>query len=220
VRLSSEERPLDWRALFEGTPSALWFEIGFGKGEHLAWQAAHHPDIAFIGCEPFEEGIGGLLAAIDREGLRNVRIYPNDGLVLLRLLAEASVARLFALFPDPWPKRRHHKRRLIRAETVPLLARALADGAELRLATDHPLYARAMLAALSIGPDLRWTARRAADWRTRPPDWPKTRYEAKAEAEGRPGVYLVFRRRPRGGAPRGGAPSGAARDAPQGGQEA
>lgn len=189
--------PLPWPRLFDAPKRALWVEIGFGMGEHLAWQAERHPEIGFIGCEPYRDGIAALLARAQAANLKNLRIYPEDGMALVEALPEASVARLFALFPDPWPKARHHKRRLIRAASVPALARALADGAELCLATDDPPYARAMLFHLARDPAFLWTAERPADWRTRPADAPETRYEAKAKAAGRPGVYLLFRRRPR-----------------------
>jgi tRNA (guanine-N7-)-methyltransferase len=185
-------------ALFASPVRDLWVEIGFGAGEHLAAQAAAHPDVGFIGCEPFINGVARLLAAIDAGRLSNLRIVMDDARLLLRRLPDASVGRLFVLFPDPWPKARHHKRRIVGPATVPDFARILADGAELRLATDHPGYLAWMLEHLRADGRLEWLARRPGDWRSRPPDWPATRYEEKARRGGRNCAFLRFRRRPRG----------------------
>ncbi|HFD16519.1 MAG TPA: tRNA (guanosine(46)-N7)-methyltransferase TrmB [Rhodospirillales bacterium] len=192
IRLPEGE-PLDPAALF-GDRRPVWLEIGFGDGAHLAAQAAAHPGIGFIGVEPFVNGVAALLARIDREGLANIRIFTDDARLLLGALPDASVARLFVLFPDPWPKRRHHKRRLVNRATVAEFARILTPGGELRLATDDAGYARWMLEALLAEPRLDWLAERAADWRERPADQPPTRYEAKALAAGRRPVHLRFRR--------------------------
>lgn len=189
--------PFDPATLFAPEIRETWLEIGFGAGEHLAAQAAAHPEIGFIGCEPFVNGVAALLSRIDDLGLTNVRIYPDDTTALIGGLAEASVARAFILFPDPWPKTRHHKRRLVQEPVLDELARLLIDDAELRLATDHPGYARWMVAHCRRHAAFKWMARRADDWRVRPVDWPETRYEAKARAAGRNGIYLTFRRRPR-----------------------
>ena len=185
---------LDPAALFEPPVDEIWLEVGFGAGEHLAEQARGNPRIGFIGCEPFINGIAGLLARIAAEGLANVRIYPDDARRLMAALPDASIGRMFVLFPDPWPKARHHKRRFISRATLDGLARVLRDGAELRLATDHAEYCRWMLDCLQRHPAFAWLARGPGDWRERPPDWPATRYEAKARAaEARP-VFLRFRR--------------------------
>ena len=191
------EPPLDPVTLFAPEIRAVWLEIGFGAGEHLAAQAAAHPETGIIGCEPFVNGVAALLSQIDDQGLTNVRIYPDDTMGLIGGLAEASLARSFILFPDPWPKRRHHKRRLVQGPLLDTLARLLIDGAELRLATDHPGYARWMVDRSRRHPAFAWTARRADDWRVRPNDWPETRYEAKARAAGRNVMFLTFRRQPR-----------------------
>jgi tRNA (guanine-N7-)-methyltransferase len=188
---------LDARTLF-GEDRALWLEIGFGGGEHLAWQAERHGDVGFIGAEPYVNGVAALLDAIDGRGLTNIRIQADDIGPVLERLAPASLARVFILFPDPWPKTRHHKRRIVNPATVARLARLMGDGAELRLATDDMAYARRMMAVLAANPDFRWTARRPADWRERPADWPQTRYEAKALRAGRKPAYLRFVRRERG----------------------
>jgi tRNA (guanine-N7-)-methyltransferase len=187
---------LDPRALFAGPVDQLWLELGFGAGEHLAAQAAAHPEIGFIGAEVFENGIAKLLAAIDRTGLRNIRVFPDDGRALLAQLVERSVARVFILFPDPWPKERQKKRRILSPETLDQLARTMCDGAELRLATDDMDYARAMLERGTAHAAFEWLASAARDWRMRPADWPPTRYEEKARAAGRTPVFLRFRRRP------------------------
>ena len=183
-------------ALFPRPPRELWVEIGFGAGEHLAWQAAHHPDIGFIGCEPFINGMSTLLAAVERDGLDMVRVWPDDARPLLDRLPDGSVGRLFLLFADPWPKLRHHNRRFIQDDTVADLARLLKDGGELRIATDDAPLLDWSLERVRRNPAFAWTAEGPADWRERTADWPPTRYEEKA-LHGRP-YYLRFQRRPRG----------------------
>jgi tRNA (guanine-N7-)-methyltransferase len=189
---------LDPRSLFPIPVGAVWLEIGFGAGEHLAAQAERHPDIGFIGSEVFEDGIVRLLGEVKRRGLGNVRLFTEDARLLLAALPPASISRVFVLFPDPWPKRRHHKRRLIAPATLDLLASAMEDRGELRLATDDRGYLAWMLDHLTTHPDFHWLARRPADWRERPPDWPATRYEQKARAAGRSPAFLRFCRRPHG----------------------
>ena len=189
---------LDPRSLFPIPVDAVWLEIGFGAGEHLATQAEHHPDLGFIGSEVFEDGIVRLLGEVERRTLGNVRLFTDDARLLLAALTPASIGRVFVLFPDPWPKRRHHKRRLIAPATLDLLAAAMEDRAELRLATDDRGYLAWMLDHLTAHRDFRWLARRPSDWRERPPDWPATRYEQKARAAGRSPAFLRFCRRPRG----------------------
>jgi tRNA (guanine-N7-)-methyltransferase len=183
--------------LFAPPMRQMWLEIGFGGGEHLAEQAERHPEIGFIGCEVFENGIVKLLGEIDRRALTNIRVYPNDARPLLAALPRNSISRVFILFPDPWPKARHHKRRLIAPATLDRLAEITVDGAELRLATDDPSYLAWMLEHATAHPAFAWTARRPSDWRERPADWPATRYEEKARKAGRSPAFLRFRRRPR-----------------------
>jgi len=180
--------------LFARPVRDVWLEIGFGGGEHLVWQAMEHPGVGFIGCEPFEDGVVKLLSAINLEGISNVRVCAGDARPLLRLLPEASIGRVFILFPDPWPKKRHHKRRLISAATLDELARIMRAGAELRIATDIGEYACAILRAVLANRALRWTATCPQDWRRRSPDWPPTRYELKAAGVGRPCYYFRFER--------------------------
>jgi tRNA (guanine-N7-)-methyltransferase len=184
--------------IFPTPPREVWLEVGFGGGEHIAWQGAQNPDVGLIGCEVFETGIVTLLAHLKDAAHDNVRIVVDDAHLVLDVLPEASLARAFILFPDPWPKTRHHKRRFVSRETMDLLARALKDGAELRLGTDDIAYLRVMLEVACGHPDFEWLARRPADWRERPADWPQTRYEAKAISQGRPPAFLRLIRRPRG----------------------
>ena len=188
---------LDPRSLFAHTPKAVWLEIGFGGGEHLAWQAASNPDVGILGAEPFVNGVASLLAQVARQGLRNVRIWPDDAGALLAALADAAIERAFLLFPDPWPKTRHHKRRIVNPANLDAIARVLKDGAEFRVATDDPAYLGWILAHILDHPAFAWPVRDPSDWRQRPADWPATRYEEKAVRNGRKPYFLRFRRRPR-----------------------
>ena len=190
--------PLDPRPLFAPPVDSVWLEVGFGGGEHLAAQAAAHPAIGLIGCEVFENGVVKLLAEVKRQGLTNLRLLIDDARLLIAALPEASLARAFILFPDPWPKLRHHKRRIVSSETLDRLAFALADNAELRLATDDADYLGWMLERATAHRDFEWLAEGPRDWRERPADWPQTRYEQKALAAGRQPAFLRFRRRERG----------------------
>lgn len=189
---------LDPPAAFAEPPRAVWLEIGFGAGEHLAAQAAAHPEIAFIGCETYLNGVASLLSHIDRLGLSNVRLFDDDARLLLGALPAASIARVFVLFADPWPKKRHHKRRFISPATLDVLARLLEDSGELRFASDHMGYVRWTLEHVLAHSAFAWPARRPGDWRRRPEDGFETRYEAKALARGAPCVHLRFRRLARG----------------------
>jgi tRNA (guanine-N7-)-methyltransferase len=170
----------------------VWLEIGFGGGEHLAWQAAAHPDVGILGAEPFVAGMAKLLSKIEEQDLSNIRLYTEDARDIVNALPTASLGRVFLLFPDPWPKTRHRKRRFVQTDMLDALARVMAPGAELRIATDDPVYLDWTLERLIAHPAFTWTARSAADWRARPPDWPPTRYEIKA-LHGVP-VFLRFAR--------------------------
>jgi len=192
-----ESGPLDPDFLFPARRSDYWLEIGFGAGEHLAEQAARHPEIGFLGAEVFENGVVRLLGEIERRGLANVRIFMDDARLLLQALPDQILGRVFMLFPDPWPKLRHHKRRIVAGATLDQLARTMKEGAELRLATDDPGYLQWMLELTPMHPGFQWLARSAADWRERPQDWPQTRYERKAIAAGRTPYFLRFVRRAR-----------------------
>lgn len=172
----------------------LWLEIGSGGGEHLTAQAAAHPDVTLIGCEPFLEGVAKTLGAIEDEGLENVLLLDDDVRPLLDGLPDASLDRCFILFPDPWPKLRHHKRRIVSRENLDSLARVLKPGAELRIATDHMDYARWILRHLLVHPAFDWPARRPDDWRLPPAGHRRTRYEAKALEKGDRPLYFRFTR--------------------------
>jgi tRNA (guanine-N7-)-methyltransferase len=197
IALPADGGPLDPASLFDDPRADYALEIGFGGGEHLAWQAEKAPGTGFLGAEFFINGVAGLLRRIQERGLGNLRIYHGDGRDLLDALAERSLDRVFILFPDPWPKSRHHKRRIIQDQTLARLAAVMKDGAELRLATDDMDYLRWMLERLLGSPDFDWLARGPGDWRERPEDWPPTRYESKAADRGCRPAYLRFRRRPR-----------------------
>lgn len=196
INVPSGEAELDPTALFTPRPTAIWLEVGFGGGEHLAWHAVRNPEIGLIGCEPFINGIAKLLAELRDHALRNVRIHTDDAGLLLARLAPASLARVFVLFPDPWPKTRHHKRRFISAANLAQIARALRAGGELRVASDDMSYIAWTLEHVRRSGAFDWTARCPQDWRARPDDWPETRYEAKAKRSGRRPVFLRFVRRP------------------------
>jgi tRNA (guanine-N7-)-methyltransferase len=174
--------------------AATWLEIGFGGGEHLLEQARRNPQALIIGCEPYEDGVIKVVSAIEGEELKNIRVHMGDVRDVLRQLAPGSLDRAFVLFPDPWPKRKHRKRRLVNSSLLDLLARALKPGAELRIATDIGDYARTMLEAFR--PELRfaWQVESPADWRMRPADWVETKYESKAAEAGRRRYYFRFLR--------------------------
>lgn len=193
----AESGRLDLGALFGIARPSVWLEIGFGGGEHLAQLAEQYWQTGFIGCEVFENGIAKLLAQIERRRLDNVRIFANDARLLIAALPPASVDRVFILFPDPWPKRRQHKRRIVSRATLDGLAEIMTDDAELRIATDDGDYLCWILECVTAHPAFEWLARRPGHWRERPPDWPPTRYEEKARAAGRPPAFLRVRRRPR-----------------------
>ncbi|WP_375460865.1 tRNA (guanine(46)-N(7))-methyltransferase TrmB [uncultured Enterovirga sp.] len=171
---------------------AIHLEIGFGGGEHLLAGARAHPDIGFIGCEPFVNGMAKLLAVVEAEGLRNIRVWDEDAADLLGRLPAASIDQAYLLFPDPWPKRRQRKRRFVSDQNLAALARILVPGAEFRFATDIDDYAGWTLARILRSPDFRWQPKGPDDWRRPWPGWPGTRYEAKARREGRPASYLTF----------------------------
>ena len=185
---------LDVASLFPLGMAGYRLEIGFGGGEHLAAQAEAHPDLGFIGVEPFLDGVAKLVAEIEVRRLRNVRILTDDARLLLRTLPDGSLQRVDVLFPDPWPKTRHHKRRIITRQTIGDVARVLCAGGELHLATDIVDYLHWMMEAALAEPRLSWLAERADDWRVAPADHVPTRYQAKAEREARHSMFLRFRR--------------------------
>jgi tRNA (guanine-N7-)-methyltransferase len=173
----------------------LWMEIGFGGGEHLAAQAKQHPDICFLGCEPFDKGVAKLLRTIQTECLNNIHVFMDDARLLLSRLPDASLGRVFILFPDPWPKARHNKRRLVQPYLLSLLARTIRPGGELRMASDHADYVQWMLEVMQSQEAFEWTARGPEDFLMPPGDWVPTRYQEKTEAQGRKPTFLRYCRR-------------------------
>ncbi|MFC7703183.1 tRNA (guanine(46)-N(7))-methyltransferase TrmB [Plastorhodobacter daqingensis] len=184
-----ERRPIAPKALF-GDDRDLWLEIGFGGGEHLVHQAALHPAVGIIGCEPFINGVAMLLGKIRRAGVRNLRVHPGDVRDLFDVLPDASLSRAFLLYPDPWPKRRHHRRRFVTPEHLVPLARVLKPDALFRIATDIPDYVRQALREVPKAGFARVESDIHQPWF----DWISTRYEQKALREGRVPHYLTFRR--------------------------
>jgi tRNA (guanine-N7-)-methyltransferase len=170
-------------------------EIGFGGGEYLIAQAQAHPRTGFIGCEPFVNGMAKALAAIEAGSLANIRVHLGDAVPVIDWLPTASLTGIDLVYPDPWPKRRHWKRRFVQEQTVADMARMLRPGGEFRFVSDIPDYAAWTLARLLRSPDLVWMAERADDWRHPWPGFVRTRYEAKAVREERVPCYLVFRRK-------------------------
>jgi tRNA (guanine-N7-)-methyltransferase len=186
--------PARLETLFTHRADAVRLEIGFGGGEHLAAQALAHPAIGFIGCEPFVNGMAKMLAAIEDQRIANVRLHFGDAIELLDWLPGRSLACVDILYPDPWPKRRHWKRRIIQDQSIATLARVLHSGGVVRFATDISDYAAWTLERFLRAPGFVWTAERADDWRTPWAGYVATRYEAKAKREGRVANYFVFRR--------------------------
>lgn len=186
--------PGDPAVLFPRPVRALHLEIGFGGGEHLAFRAGDNPDIGFIGCEPFVNGVAKLLTEIEDRDLHNVRVHDDDARFVLDWLPAACLDTVWLLYPDPWPKKRHRKRRFLSDANLDGLARVMKPGAELRFATDIADYADRSLRLFAGRSDFVWTARRADDWRRPWQPWPGTRYEQKAMKAGRMPCYLTFRR--------------------------
>ena len=193
-RVSVPDGPLDARTLF-GDDRPLQMEIGFGSGEHLAAQAEAAPGIGFIGCEPFLNGVVGALVHVRDRGLSNVCLHMGDALDVLERLPDASVERAYLLHPDPWPKARHAKRRMVNDGPLDLLAAKLRPEAEFRLGTDDPTYCRWSMMVMGRRRDFEWLARTPDDFLRRPADWPETRYERKARRHGREVWYFRHRRR-------------------------
>ena len=184
----------DLAQLFPIRVDNVRLEIGFGGGEYLLAQAQAHPRTGFIGCEPFINGMAKALAAIEARGLANIRVHLGDAVPVIDWLPTASLAGIDLVYPDPWPKRRHWKRRFVQERTVGDMARILRPGGEFRFVSDIPDYVAWTLARLLRAPNFVWTAERADDWRHPWPGFVRTRYEAKAVREERVPCYLVFRR--------------------------
>lgn len=194
LELDLEKLPGDLAALFSVPVREVRLEIGFGGAEHLLHRAQEAPDVGFIGVEPFVDGLARGVAEIERLGLKNVRVFGDDATLLLDRLPEAALAGVDLLYPDPWPKTRHWKRRFVSDRNLARLARVMRPGAPFRFASDIDSYVAWTLAHVARSAEFEWTAERAADWSSPFAGWPGTRYEAKAIREGRRGTYLTFRR--------------------------
>lgn len=190
------------RTYFDWRVEDVWLEIGFGGGEHILWQAEHHPSVGLIGAEPYEAGVAKLLSKLALPGTAgflpasqngttvrpgsprsqggNIRLYQGDARDIIDALPVACLGRVFLLFPDPWPKTRHHKRRFVQIDMLDALARVMRSGTELRFASDDSGYVAWTLERVLAHPAFEWTATASSDWKSRPPDWPPTRYEEKA----------------------------------------
>jgi tRNA (guanine-N7-)-methyltransferase len=186
--------PDDLKTLFSAAATELRLEIGFGGAEHLIAQALAHPQAGFIGVEPFVNGMAKALVLIEQHNLQNIRLHHGDATDLLAWLPAGTLARVDMLYPDPWPKRRHWKRRFINERSIEALARVLRKGGEFRFASDWANYAAWTLRRMLQSPSFEWTAERADDWRKAWPGFSGTRYEAKAKREGRLPCYLTFKR--------------------------
>jgi tRNA (guanine-N7-)-methyltransferase len=182
----------DPRSYFSPPVDDVWLEVGFGAGEHLLALAQAYPNTGLIGAEPYEAGVAKLLSKLAQAPPSNLLIHEGDARDILAALPAASLGKVFILFPDPWPKTRHHKRRFVQMEMLQELARVLKSGGELRLASDDAGYIDWTLERVLNHPAFRWTAQSPSDWRRRPPDWPETRYEAKA-LHGPPAYLRVMR---------------------------
>lgn len=184
----------DPAALFPRPVEALWLEIGFGGGEHLIDHAGRRPQVGFMGVEPFLNGMARMLVDLEKAGHDNIRLFDADAALLLDQLPAGCLAGADLFYPDPWPKKRHWKRRFVRPDNLDRLARVIRPGGQLRVASDVPDYVGWTLATVRAHGLFRWTARAAEDWTTPYPDWPGTRYEAKALQDGRIPTYLTFLR--------------------------
>jgi tRNA (guanine-N7-)-methyltransferase len=197
VDLSKHPEARDLPGIFSEAVGEVWLEIGFGAGEHLVWQAEHHPHAGLIGAEPYVNGVVAALSAIEARGLAGrVRLHPDDVLALLNWLPAGSLSRAFMLFPDPWPKKRHRERRLFSPQTLDKLSRLLRPGAELRFASDIADYAEAAIEHAKAHPDFEVGTIFTSANRGAIRDWPVTRYEQKACRQGRPATFIILLRKP------------------------
>lgn len=192
-----EENPdrqaLDLASVFPDA-SEYWLEIGFGGGEHLVHQASNYPNVGIIGCEPYINGVAMLLGKVREAQVSNLRIHPGDARDMFDVIPDGTLSRVFLLYPDPWPKKRHHRRRFVTPEHLEPLARKMKSGAILRVATDIEDYVRQTLEQVAFKGDFEWLTERSTDWKVPWGDWISTRYEQKALRERRVPHYLTFRR--------------------------
>jgi len=188
---------LDLEAAFGRPYPRYALEIGFGKGEHLAARAAAEPETGFIGCEPYINGLAAFLDEAERRGLDNVRVYGDDARDILDALPDTALETVYLIHPDPWPKRRHAKRRFVNPVNLGAVARVLKDCGRFVVVTDDPVYRQWTAIQMARRQDFSWTAERPVDWRTPPDDWVETRYAEKAGQAGRSDTFFIYRRRPR-----------------------
>lgn len=191
IKFEDGNNPLD--ELFS-QDRETWLEVGFGGGEHLAAQAIKNPEVTLIGAEPFVNGVAKTLSLIDQDNIENIRIHFGDARPLIEALPDESISKIFVLHPDPWPKRRHHKRRMINSWFTEEAARILKNNGEARIASDIPDYIQWTLMHFQNSSEFQWRAKEMNDWKVRPDDWPQTRYEIKALKDGRRPTYLSFER--------------------------
>lgn len=190
IAIESPEAALD----FPFTPEKVWLEIGFGNGDALAHWHHEFPNTGFIGCEPFINGVSNFCKLVANDDLKNIRIWNDIAQPLMAALPDASIDRVYLLNSDPWPKKRHHRRRVIQQESLDTLWRIMKPGALLILTTDHQSLAEWMLEQTLRHSKFEWTAKCKADWQTPPEGWLTTRYEGKGAVAGRSQVYLTFRK--------------------------
>lgn len=193
IKLPAGNAPIDPKSLFDFPVKEIWLEVGFGNGEQLEYQAMDNPDIGMIGCEPFVNGVAGLCLSIRDKGIKNIRIFQDDARLLMARLPDKCLARTFVLNSDPWPKKKHHKRRFIQTETLDTLHRLMVKGSELRLSSDDPSLAAWQMEKPYTHPGYEWLAKSPADWRNCPPDMIRTRYQGKGLVAGRPTIFANFK---------------------------
>lgn len=195
IAIDTDTAPASMSVLFEHAPAKVRLEIGFGGGEHLIHEATRFPDIGFIGVEPFVNSMAKFLANASEAGLENLRVYDDDATQLLDWMPANSINGIDLLYPDPWPKKKHWKRRFVNPQNLSRFARVLKPGSLFRFASDIDTYVNWTLNHCDEHPDFEWLAQTADDWRTPYEAWPGTRYEAKAFREGRTPAYLTFLRK-------------------------
>jgi len=195
IKIDKGNSKISPTSFFNFKSKEIWMEIGFGNGEHLVHQALRNPDVAFIGCEPFLNGVAALANAIKENNIKNITIWRDDARLLMNRLEPHSLDRLYILHADPWPKTRHHKRRFIQTEMLTQISGLLKNDAELRMATDHAGLAEWLIEKTYFHPNFKWQAQSAKDWQTPPDDWIDTRYCNKGKLKDHVQVYLNFKNR-------------------------
>ncbi len=192
ISISDDDKIIDPKTLFDFPVKEVWFEIGFGGGEHIAHQAVNNPEIGIIGCEPFLNGVSTCCKEIAEKNIKNIRIWNDDARLLMLRIKPHSMDKMFLLHPDPWPKIRHSKRRFIQEESLDLISSLLKNGADFRMATDHFALAQWMLEKTYFHPNFKWRAKTSNDWQNPPDDWIDTRYYNKGKRKDHIQVFLNF----------------------------